>query len=155
MLGDETWILLTGDHAQLHERRRAHELPYAAVTMRHHPSKDTRALVACVRNLQDSHERWTVPTIMCDCRRVGRSAVERVKQAKTSVLSSLVDTCDRPSSLSSGLMTSRIRTSRGLLCSTVRSTRIGNYRSRLGRTRRQDLWRGRAPCRSDPTSHNT
>jgi hypothetical protein len=26
MLGDETWILLTGDHAQLHERRRAHEL---------------------------------------------------------------------------------------------------------------------------------
>ena len=26
LLGDETWILLTGDHAQLHERRRAHEL---------------------------------------------------------------------------------------------------------------------------------
>jgi hypothetical protein len=23
--------------------------------------------------LQDSHERWTVPTIMCDCRRVGRN----------------------------------------------------------------------------------
>ena len=37
---------------------------------------------ACVRHLQDSHERWTVPTIMCDCRRVGRSAgVERVNTA--------------------------------------------------------------------------
>jgi hypothetical protein len=32
-------------------------MSYAAVTMRHYPSKDTRTLVACVRHLQDSHER--------------------------------------------------------------------------------------------------
>ena len=64
-------------------------MSYAAVTMRHYPSKDTRTLVACVRHLQDSHERWTVPTIMCDCRRVGRSAgkspIARTGQHSTAV----------------------------------------------------------------------
>ena len=57
MLGDETWILLTGDHAQMHERRRAHELrgcDNASSSQQGH----TRTLVACVRHLQDSHERW-------------------------------------------------------------------------------------------------
>ena len=50
MLGDETWILLTGDHAQLHERRRAHELRGCdnASSSQHN---DTRTLVACVRHL--------------------------------------------------------------------------------------------------------
>ena len=54
-------------------------MSYAAVTVRGHPSKDTRTLVACVRHLQDAHERWTVPTIMCDCRRVGSWAGKSFK----------------------------------------------------------------------------
>ena len=56
-------------------------MSYAAVTMRHYPSKDTRTIVACVRHLQDSHERWTVPTIMCDLADASEAGLERVNTA--------------------------------------------------------------------------
>ena len=72
MPGDETWIL--SPPTMLSCMNDVVLMSYAAVTMRHHPSKDTQTLVACVRHLQDSHERWTVPTIMCDGRRVASGA---------------------------------------------------------------------------------
>ena len=52
-------------------------MSHAAVRMLYHHDSDTRTIVAYVRGLQGSRERWTVPTIM-DGRGAARRGTERV-----------------------------------------------------------------------------
>jgi len=55
----------------------AERLSHAAVRMLYHHDSDTRTIVAYVRGLQGSRERWTVPTIMDGCG-AARRGTERV-----------------------------------------------------------------------------
>ena len=57
-------------------------MSHAAVRMLYHHDSDTRTIVAYVRGLQGSRERWTVPTIMDGCG-AARRGTERVKLYRT------------------------------------------------------------------------